>query len=284
MGEGWKVYYQCRAAKDKDLNGRTLDVKDIILKRLAGALHATEILASRDVDETMRRAFEMLQLYRWIGESSTGIKAVASLVQKYASRSLEAIVSGASTLDFRFAVKTGKVGDFVRGLTGWCRTEVERAGFELDVLQEVMASISEKILYEGQAALITLTKAFSQERSLYSTVSTLHNVSCNLDCGQLDSLGRTETTKTIDIRELDMLVAELAIICQNCTSLSLDRNSLLSDNGPMLTMNTMMLFKTVSELLAAYCTLEQSYIALGIEKVSRDQRGADMNIYIFGRH
>lgn len=90
----------------------------------------------------------------------------------------------------------------------------------------------------------------------------------------MDTLNKGgDTAKTLDIRELDMLVAEAAIICQNCMSLSLDRcdspsaDSETSDGLPMTTMNTMPLFKAVFELLAAYRKLEQAYLVLGIDKV-----------------
>lgn len=60
-----------------------------------------------------------------------------------------------------------------------------------------------------------------------------------------------------------MLVAEAAIICQNCMSLSLDHR----DDPHQVTVNTMPLFKAVFELLAAYRKLEQAYLVLGIDKV-----------------
>lgn len=170
VAEGWKVYYQNRTEGSRELTLRIAAIKEIVLRRLAGALHATEILASGDVDETMRGAFEMLQLYQWLEEPTVGIRTVASLMQKYAARSLDLITGSPSTLDFRFAVKTGKVGDFVRGLASWCRTEVARAGLRPDLLHDATQIIPERILHEGQAALLTLVRTFSHERNLYPTV------------------------------------------------------------------------------------------------------------------
>lgn len=171
VAEGWKVYYQDRAEGSRELTLRIAAIKEIVLRRLAGALHATEILTSGDVDETMRGAFEMLQLYQWLEEPATGIRIVASLVQKYAARSLDLIASSPSALDFRFAVKTGKVGDFARGLASWCRTEAARAGLCPELLRDATQIIPERILHEGQAALLTIVRTFSHERNLYPTVS-----------------------------------------------------------------------------------------------------------------
>lgn len=92
----------------------------------------------------------------------------------------------------------------------------------------------------------------------------------------MDTLSKGgDAAKALDIRELDMLVAEAAIICQNCMSLSLDRcdNSLSTNDGPHVTVNTMPLFKAVFELLAAYRKLEQAYLVLGIDKVGAARRG-----------
>jgi hypothetical protein len=208
------------------------------------------------MDERMSRAFETLNLSTMIGETEAGLSSVSKAVTEYASTSLKTIITPASTLDFRFAVKVGKVTEFIRGLVGWCRKRL-LDGPGIQNVEEAHAGIVANAISEGESALVTVIRSFITERK----VAMLRSPSLE---------GNSPTEITTDIRDLDLILAESAMIMQNCQRFYNDLHKM----ERKLTKKTILptLDKLVAlwkELIASYSSNERNYLCNGIKMALR---------------
>lgn len=167
--EGWTVYY---GDKEIGLADKVSTIRAALLRRLlaeVGAAEAEMVLQpSETIDEKMGRVFNLILLFRSIECTDDGLKAVAGVMQKYAAYSLKTIAEAPSSLDFRFAVKAGKVSEFVRGLLRWCEQRLAAIA-----CVEGVGMVAARVFGEAEASLIHIMRAFTAERKLVTLVAPL---------------------------------------------------------------------------------------------------------------
>ena len=165
--EGWSLYY---GSQDVSLEGKLSAIRTALLHRLIANVNATEAdmsqLPSETIDIRMGEAFNLIPLFHTIDCTEDGLKAVSGIVQKYAAYSLRTISEAPSSLDFRFAVKAGKISDFLRGLLRWCEQRlcsISRANG--------LTIVASRVFGEAETSLIHIIKTFATERKLAMIVS-----------------------------------------------------------------------------------------------------------------
>lgn len=231
---GW----MCRYSDGNDYQSKLLTFQQILLKRLEESIGSMREHVQSDPDQTMGRVFEQLSMFILIDKKHEGSLAVSMIIQKYAADSLERITSQQSNLDFRFAIKSGKICEFVKGLATWCRQQTT----QIDV--ESFGVILSRILLEADGAMTMVIRNFISERQLFATVE-----------------AQQEGGVEVNIRDVDLLVTEIALLIQNCMVLEKERWSILEriNSGNLIT--------SVSDLLTCYSKVEQVYLQHGIKMV-----------------
>ncbi|PJF16690.1 hypothetical protein PSACC_03416 [Paramicrosporidium saccamoebae] len=246
ISEQVKAGWGCRYSTEGDMSEKLSVIQGVLVKRLEAVLRTHKL--SDNADETMGQAFDLLLLFKSIDQQHEGLEILSNLVQKFTANALGTILNQQSSLDFRFALRTGKICEFAKGLFGWCRGQLLR----LDE-NGSSAAIHSRIFTEAEIALVSVIRSFISERNVHQMVESL----------QIDD----STTSEMNIKDMDLLATEIALIIQNCLSLARDRQHAVRNLDATKFSNLGSLFSVLADLLISYSKLENAYLQSGVRMV-----------------
>lgn len=221
------------------LDESRLQLKQRLLRELG---HLT---FHNDMDGAMVRAFEYLRLLQLIGANEEAISQMRSTLHQVCSSSLNAIVeSPLGSIDFAHSIKISKCIEYATGFASWCHRRISLTPF-VDS-QAMDLSVDEVVLRQDlPTTIISIIKAF-MDQGRFKECALLKKVK-----------GERSPNAPIDIREMDLMVAEISIIIQHASTIRTESSSLDS---------------ILEELSRTYVLLERSYLRLGIKRVETLER------------
>lgn len=161
-------------------------------------------------------------------------------------------------IDFRWAGKAAKVVEFSRGLGSWCTNQcrgmmartgtcdgtpvsLESSGSKFDS-RDLRACLVRSIMEAAIDALMPVLRCFLEEKQVASL------------------RGEVEA----EARELDMIVAELALLMQSSLSLIRDLQTVGPPSQNVLPANATVLLSLISDMIQSYGDLESKYMRRGV--------------------
>lgn len=258
------VAWNARSQGGISLSDKISSIQVGVQRDLGVIIHQLGGDAEGSIDTILTKAFDLLVLLDAIGCLEGGLEAINQLIAPMADRVLGNLINSSASMDYRYAIRMSKCIEYTNGLMGWCR---QRSSLlSLSRPEQVNQSIGRTLDRITINAINIVIKAFQFERLRAPGTPTVEKAfEDTMHVGNsfippLPAVVPTtgaEGKDGVNIRDLDLSVAELTLIIQQAINFIFFPNNNYGDLHLLLK----------EELIPMYRYLESNYLSLGIKKV-----------------